>query len=213
MPNDWPKEYAAIWDTFVGQMTDFHKRLADAVPATPPGILHKILADLHGIPYVKAKGLLDEPAVDRSSRNPGAVTGLFFEQAVVGLIVPYLRNRLPGARFERNSCSVLGARAITRDPDLFVANGDRFAVFEVKVSPKKRDLDYVERICADYQRAGIGYYLVGGEISAHPEIFERYSAREWACFVSAPKTKRDLLKRLPTLDVVLQAAVRHLVGV
>ncbi len=205
MSTNWGDDYGAIWDTFVGDLTTFHQRLGRAVPTTPPRRLHAILRDLHWIPYVKAKRLFDQPVVDHSARNIGAVTGLFFEQAVAALVVPYLRHRLPGAHFERNSCSVPAVRDIARDPDLFVANGDGYAVIEMKVSPKKRDLAHVEQLRARHNAAGIGYYLVGGEISAAPETFERYSNQQWACFVSAPKRKERLLERLPTLDVVMEA--------
>jgi len=101
-------------------------------------------------------------------------------------------------------------RSIARDPDILVDNEDKLAVFEIKVSPEKRDFTYIMRQRTKYLDAGIGFYLIGGHVSMRRSALEAYVDQDWACFLHASKNNRELLGMIPTLDQVLANAISRL---
>jgi len=105
--------------------------------------LQEIMKEILWIPNVEIRKALEVPHVDETSENIGAITGLFFEQVATAFIVPALRQSFENIKIERNKCSDVSVRAIARDPDLYAFANNRHAVVEFKVSPKKRDLEYV----------------------------------------------------------------------
>lgn len=168
-----------------------------------------MLRELLWTPYREGKRIASIPTVERSSHNPGAITGLFFEVVISAAIIPALRRRVPGCVCERNMCSHPAVRGISRDPDLYVHHENRHAVFEFKVSPKKRDLVLAERKQSEYRDQGIGYFLIGGHAVAAAEHFARFDQHEWATFLSTT-SKSHATERMTTIDRVIASAVEHL---
>jgi hypothetical protein len=156
--------------------------------------------------------MLGEPRVDGSSENIGAVTGLFFEQAVVGLIVPAIRAQVSTARFFRNTRPRPGGVVdkLPRDPDLQIIQGARIVVFEMKVSPKKRDLSHVRHLRERYTAAGVCFLAVGGFVNVNRETLEAITTEGWFAFVQASKRNASLLANAPRLDDLVQLAVKWL---
>lgn len=205
------KEYAIVWGDFIRRVLRVHARAAAATENNSIS-LHNALRALHWVPYRKARELLAKPRVDESSDNIGAVTGLFFEQSVVTLTVSHLRRHVRGVHIERNCCSSSRVRVISKDPDLYARAGRSEIVVEIKVSPKRRDLDHVFRMRQKYEKQGIGYFLIGGYVSAARDALHRFAGEPWACFTSGSDRNTALLKGLPTLDIVLNEAVARLAG-
>lgn len=172
--------------------------------------LHDTLRKIYGVPYEEIRSALLYPKVNWTSENIGSVTGIFFEQAVSSLAVPFIKSKYPNAQIGRNACDSANVRSIARDPDLYVKVSDIEVVIEMKVSPKKRDLEYVKEIKEKFNQAGIGYFFVGGYVAANRELLNSFKSESWACFLEASRRNEDILSILPAFDTVMKNAVYYL---
>jgi hypothetical protein len=206
-------DYVDAWKTFTARLAAVSSSIERIVNDGSPGSLHDLVFQLHDIPYREAKAVLAHPAIADSPPNAGAVTGLFFEQIVASVVVPFLRRHCPEAVIARNRCPNPIARSIARDPDLYFQLGDREVIFEIKVAPKKWDLESVRELRAKYAAAGIAYFLIGGYASASLETMRLFESERWACFMSVSPRNRVAADRGARLDEVLHAARIHLKAV
>lgn len=196
---------------FTAQLASVSSAIAQLVEEDPRMCLHNIVAQLYDIPYFEAKAVLGDPKLPDSNPNRGAVTGLFFEQLVASVVVPYLRKHVPNVVVSRNRCEDPVVRKNARDPDLVFTVASRTAVFEAKVSPKKGDLEYIRQMRERYVEREILYFLVGGYVTAASETLRSLGAGRWACFMNASARNQLLLDSCAKLDVVLATARKHLV--
>ena len=207
--NEFNKRYWRIWNRFGEDLSQMFAEIGHQATTAPSGELHRLLKKMYSVPYGEASGLLEIPVTDGKKPNIGSVTGLFFEQLIVSVVVPCIRAALPSARFERNSCSNQTVRDLVRDPDLFVSFGERIAVFEIKVSPKKRDLENLRERKSLFEGRGIGFFLIGGNVSANRDLLTSVNDG-WATFLDSKQPNRDLLQQLPTVDALLERVIQHL---
>ena len=203
------ERYWGIWSRFTKDLSQMFAEIGQRAAAAHSDELHSLLKKLYSVPYGKARSILKTPVTDDKEPNIGSVTGLFFEQLVVSVVVPRIGAALPNARFERNRCSNQTVRSLFRDPDIFVSNGERFAAFEIKVSPKKRDLEYLRRMKTSLDSRDIGFFLIGGHVSANRELLLSFNDG-WATFLDSKQPNRNLLPQLATVDDILERAVSHL---
>ena len=206
---DLQSDYCALWRQFAVDLCESFRKIAESTIPADDGKLHMLLKELYGVPYKEIRHALEEPKVEGTSDNIGPVTGLFFEQLVVAMAVPYIRHFVPDARFQRNQCSEPRVREIARDPDLYVVSHNRHVVVEIKAAPKKRDLERVIEIQQRYASVGIGYYLVGGYVAANPKLLQPFSGG-WACFAECSVRNERHLASIPSFDRVMANAVSHL---
>lgn len=206
---DLPSAYRKLWQDFARGLCRLFRDIETWPNTAENGGLHELFKQLYGVPYHEIRICLQEPPVDGTSENIGPVTGLFFEQLIVAITVPFIRRAVPAATFERNQCSDSAVRGLSRDPDLHVSLGNRRVVFEFKVSPKKPELDSVLAEHARYTGAGVGYYFVGGYVAANAELLQSFSGG-WACFAECSLRNERVLAGLPSLDTVLANAVTYL---
>jgi hypothetical protein len=205
------KKYLRIWKRFASDLRGLYEEIGNEVTASPAPNIHSELKAMHWVPYDEIREALKAPEVDGTSDNPGPVTGLFFEQAVSALIVPLIRKRFPAAKIERNSCSIEDVRAIARDPDIFITLDGKSAVMEIKVSPKKVDLEYVLDVRDQYQKCGVGYFFVGGHVTSMAEFIQSFCGEtNWACFMDCSTRNEFLLEELPKLDDVVDSLMEFL---
>jgi len=146
--------YKNVWESFVSGLlllyTDVGKDVSDGTLKS----LHEVIELLHWVPYKTAHGIVDVPDVNGSSRNIGSITGLFFEQVVCAVIVPHIRRCVPNVSIERNRCSDSKVRGVSRDPDLFIQNGGRSVIFEIKVVLTKPGIERAENLKSRYTQLG-----------------------------------------------------------
>ena len=210
--HDLGKAYVAAWTQFGNDLQSIFDEIGDRVASGSVENLHGILRSIYSVPYEKVRKTLEIPLVNETSENIGSITGLFFEQSVMALVVPFIRRAIPNARFKRNKCSSRRVRALSRDPDLYVKSQEGEAVIEVKVAPKKGDLEHLLQMRERHEAIGVGYYLVGGYVSASATMLGCFRQNTWACFMESSKRNESFLKSLPTLDSVIQTAVKQLVN-
>jgi hypothetical protein len=201
--------YEGAWRQFVAELDGLAAQVRETSQSSRLS-LHEILTELLWVPYREAHKLADIPRVHKSARNIGAVTGLFFEYAACAVIIPAIEAAVPGCRFERNSCSDANVRKIARDPDLFASQNGRHAVFEFKVSPKRREFAATRRMHELYATAGVEYFLVGGAGYVAAPLLEAIGSDGWACVLAASAENEVLRLKLPTLDTVVSNTIAHL---
>ncbi|MEW5874769.1 MAG: hypothetical protein AB1752_06260 [Candidatus Zixiibacteriota bacterium] len=171
-----------------------------------------LLLSLYDVPYHKAKRLGMSPnnpegkleSGVESRFNPGPLGGLFFERFVGEAVRGYLDSKFTDVRFGVNRHAVTKhPEGLPRDPDVCVERAGRIVVIEVKTSPKKPDLDYVERLRGDYEKGGITYLFCAGEISAPKGRIERLIREGWVSALDTRnKSHADLISQA-TVDSML----------
>ena len=206
------EEYLRSWRRFVDDLESLalqidHKSRPEGAP------LHDILTELLWVPYNEAHRIVEITRVDASSRNAGAISGLFFEYAACAVIVPQLRARAPGCRYERNQCSNEIVRSVARDPDLYVTFNDRHVVFEFKASPKRRDFAALAALRNKYAAVGAEYFLIGGAAYVAAPLLEGLAREGWGCVLASSAANEEVRKRLPRLEALVTKAVSHLCAV
>jgi len=197
--------YVLAWRTFIDEMRCiqdiFHA--ASGLSLEGASDLHDLVAQVQRVPYQQAHNLFASRLADCSSNNIGSVTGLFFEQNAAALIIGYMRRHVADVRVECNTCSDQQVSAVARDPDVFLTLETRRVVFEVKASPKKRDLERARQLRQQYESQNVRFYLVGGKVSLAPCALQPLTNERWACFTRASKRNTLPLKTLPRLDELL----------
>jgi hypothetical protein len=198
-------DFETAWDAFLVSTLGIADALGGA--AARGESVHDLLASLHAVTYWKAKGLVMSGAAAKSRLNPGPLTGLFFERFAGSVFQGYLGARHPNATFfvGCGSVSYSTRDGLPRDPDLCVQQGDRTVVVEFKVSPKKRDLDYLEQLHSQYSAEGMLFLFCGGEVIAQRPQLERIVAGGWACFLESRKSNESIV-RVATVDRLLTKA-------
>jgi len=207
---DLSERYRTAWRTFVDETVHIRTDLRTAARDESTD-LHALLTACEAIPYEEAHRFVQEGA-EKSSNNIGPITGLFFESFAAALITGYLSSRVPDMRVQRNTCSDPSLRRIARDPDILVYCGARSVIFEIKASPKKRDIEAVRSYHQNYSTAAVPYYLIGGHVSLKPDQFQALAAERWACFANSSKRNRGRLEYLPSLDDIVRDAASFLGG-
>jgi len=204
------ERYNKIWEGFASDLSAAYKEMGQ-IDVMSDTSLHEGLRSIYWTPYNKIHNALEEPVVDCSSENIGAVTGVFFEQACAALIVPRIRNRVSGVRIERNTCSNDEVSKVARDPDIFASANGKHIVIELKISPKKRELLSVLSTRKEYQSIGVAYYFIGGYVISNPELLGAFiDDSPWACFLDSSARNQDILDQIPVLDSVIDDIVSFL---
>ncbi|MGE0086477.1 MAG: hypothetical protein AB7S75_18880 [Desulfococcaceae bacterium] len=205
------QRYEKIWKSFADELCSFYTEIGK-YNSDGNNSLHEIIKSLHWVPYEAAHEIVKIPSVESSSGNIGSITGMFFEQVVCSIIVPYIEHSVPAVKIERNCCSDSKVREISRDPDLFIQNGERSAVFEIKVVLTKPGIEKAKKLRENYRQKGVPYFLIGGKISAQRSEFEYLANKEnrWASFTYSKN--ENGLQNLPKIDEILKIAVDYLNG-
>lgn len=190
-----------VWSRFASDLSDVYSTLGESISQSKDRDLHETLKEIYGHPYREIRQALKVPTVTATSDNIGSITGLFFEQAATAIVVPALRRRISNLHVERNKCSKDSVRALARDPDLYLSHSGRDAVVEFKVAPKKANLDSVLAAKQRYEAAGVGYFFVGGHVSATSEGLRRFKDKTpWACFMTCSPANEQVLAEISILD-------------
>ena len=204
------KKYTQIWKRFASELRGVYENLAE-IPETTT--LHEQMKEMYGVPYEEIRPALKKPEVDDTSENIGSITGLFFEQVATALIVPKIRQHVPGARIARNTCPEKSLHSVTRDPDLYVTNNKKRLIVEFKASPKKGEFENVLWAHEKLSTQGVGYYFLGGYATAKPELFRKLNTdSKWACILEASDRNSEVIKELPALDEIVKEMIEFLKG-
>jgi hypothetical protein len=203
-------DYEKVWQQLIDSHNAFLRQLSEGVSSGQVGSLHQALLEMYRIPYQKAHALMQPFALENIPENIGTVTGLFFELAVASLLVPFFRAQCLGSTIEINRCSASARLDVPRDPDIFVTRGGKAVAFEAKVSPKLMDIEPVLRKKARFEKAKISYYLIGGHVSLNQSSLKELCDGGWACFLEGSPRNKNLIAAFPTLDLILQKALKSL---
>ncbi len=205
------EKYSVIWKQFAVNLRSIYEEIGNTSIERVNSNLHEQLRAMYGVPYEEVREALKSPAVDATSGNIGAITGLFFEQAATALIVPTLRQQVPTVQIERNTCSSKKISTLAPNPDLYAFANGNDAVIEFKVSPKKENLEQVLLAHEKHLKKGVGYFFIGGEVRSNAELLQRFGGdTPWACFLDCSYANQYILKKLPKLDDVIESLVDFL---
>ena len=197
------EKYIETWETFTNGLNNIFADIGEQVQANKID-LHETLKKLYGVPNKEIRTALQYPKVDKTSGNIGSVTGIFFEQIVTSLAVSYIKNVYPNAIISRNTCEKSSiVHGITRDPDLYIRENNKEVVIEMKVSPKKADLEYVKNLKEKFEKKNIGYFLVGGYVSADKYLLNSFNLGGWACFLEGSESNKDVISTFPTFTSII----------
>lgn len=207
---NFDEKYDSIWENFSSKMLDFYQELSEAVKEESESSLHSLLANTYWLPYKIFHDLMEFPSIDSPVKNIGSATGFFFEQLVISLVVPFIQYRLPCCRFARNSTLSPVVENIARDPDLHIMCQDKNAVLEIKVAPKKRDLEWLYMMRQSYEEAGIHYFVIGGYAQVNSHMLSELIGENWISFLAGSDRNKPLLSKLTPIDKVLTTATNYL---
>lgn len=198
-------EYVAAWDGFVAKVNSLQETVAKSISGNDySSTLHSLLKSVQWVPYNKAHELAIPIDIDTQPNDIGSITGLFFELWASTIILAYLSNETSDLRIERNRHTNRPSTDLPRDPDLHIEANSRSVVVEIKVAPKKRDIDRAERIRTAYAEEGIPFFLIGGYVSVNSARLEALGSDRWCCFMSSSSTNEPVLASLPRLDDLLE---------
>ena len=209
---EFRKRYEESWDQFANQISTLSQDLINMASSDEGKDLQEILSSLQVVPYNKAPklfhNLLESFGTAGTKTNVGSVTGLFFEIIVASLVTGYVRKYLPDAKIMLNSCSSENSLLqFCRDPDIFIVHQGKYVIFEIKVSPKKGDLERAKFLQGQYNsllQKNASYFLIGGHVTASAESLKLLEG--WACFTSSSGANTPLLESFK-LDTLLAKAV------
>lgn len=210
MHEDLKKSYELAWEQFAASVRQIAGRVELA--AENSGNIHLMLGKLYDVPYYQAKNLILQVGSGNSTLNPGPLTGLFFETLVGASVRGFLRANVPGARLTIGRGPQTFPAHLPPNPDICVTHGKNTVVFELKVSPKKPDLDYVKDIRARHEKAGVSYFLIGGEVSGRRESLMELGEEGWVAFLCARSERNREAIEKATIDRLLGAAARELLA-
>jgi cobalamin biosynthesis Mg chelatase CobN len=178
-------EYKEIWRDFIRQLNGHYayvKTQVERIQENGPEESFNIAEYLRwvaGLPYHIAHELHIEGA-DRDSHNIGSITGLFFEQNVASVLIPYVRKRIPKVVIYLNSSESHKSLDLPRDPDILLTNGkSKQVVVEVKSAPKKPDIQRLEHLRTKYQSQGIAYFVIANYLALDSTALENLVQENW----------------------------------
>jgi hypothetical protein len=204
------ERYSLVWDTFLKEMDSFYKQMADDLSKTPNTSVHEFLSNTYWIPYTNLHKIMEYPPMDTSRKNIGSATGFYFEQLVISLLVAYIKARLPGCNFARNDALTQEVKAISRDPDLHIVFKNNHVVLEIKVAPKKSDLESVQIMRERYAVENVRYFVIGGWVTAKQDMLSNFIGEDWISFLKASESNMETLEDLTSVDEILLSMINQL---
>ena len=109
--------YKNIWTNLVDSLEIFRKNVEKEIYENEKINIHQILKNIYWIPKDE---MIKYLYTTQSNPNPGAFTGLFFENIVGVFIEPYIKKRVNSVHIERNHCNDENIQIIQRDPDIYL---------------------------------------------------------------------------------------------
>jgi len=197
------QKYLATWSEFPNILNEAYQGLHDYVYNSEHETLHMLAAELFGIPYHRIRAALQHPKVEANPINIGAVTGIFFEQLMASILIPAIKMVIPNIRCERNCCTHPIISKVASNPDIFISNGEARVVVELKVSPKKMDLEPSILMRSKYSNIGVSYYLIGGYVSASDELLKSCDPT-WCVFLEGSESNKSYLQQYSLDKLVTQ---------
>lgn len=201
------EEYAKMWEAFAKALNFQYALMRKMIMGSSDYDIHEYLQNVAGVPYSIAHQM-EVPGVAESSNNIGAVTGIYFEQNVASVVIPYIQKRLPDTKVSLNKSMDHKALGLPRDPDMIVSRGDRQVVIEIKTAPKKRDVEWAQHLKDKYETHGIGYYLIANYVSLRKEEILRLSSEGWFAMLSVHKSHGNPV--LTRVDELLDRVITRL---
>lgn len=195
-------ENQKLWDSFSESLSEYKKSVKERIDSGEIKKMHQMLSDITWHPYTSLHSLSD---------NIGAATGLFFEFNAQVFILPFLEKKVGcSLDISINSCPGHKKRGLPRDPDIYLKANGREVVIELKVSPKKRDINHVRKLKQRYSEQSIPYYFLGNQLSLNKQGFEEASELGWMSFLHASKKNVKYLDKFPTYDDIIERISKYL---
>jgi len=210
--NSFFSDYLKIWNDFVSSLKEFKTNVEKCINTNESLNIHQILKKIYDIPKIEMINYLkDTQYSQKSSPNPGAFTGIFFENILGIFIEPYIKKRVSPVQIERNYCDDENIKRIKRDPDFYLKSNNNRAIIEVKVAPKKNDLISIIQIRNRYVLQNINYYFIGGWVSASKGYLDELSSNGWISILEGSKTNMDIIEnKFKKVDDLLDNICEHL---
>jgi len=211
--NSFVSDYLKTWNDFGSSLKEFKTNVENYINANDSLNIHKILTNIYDRPKIEMINYLkDTQSNQKSSPNPGSFTGIFFENILGIFIEPYIKKRVNPVQIERNCCDDNTIRSkIQRDPDFYLKSNNNRIIIEVKVAPNKNDLDSIINLRKKCISQDLGFYFIGGWVTASTEQLELFIDKRWACFLDGSKrNKEKVLPKLSSVDEVFQNIYKEL---
>jgi len=190
---DAAKLYKQIWNDFTNSLDKYRTDVAAMVKSSDELCIHDILREIYYIPKHKiAEYLRKQPYV--GTPNPGSATGLFFEIIIADFVIPYIEKRFKTIKIMRNSCDDEDVRAVKRDPDLYIEHNGKKVVIEIKVAPKKSNIESIIRLKEQFNKINVGFYLIGGWIAINKNELEQLASNNWISILDGSDRNIDIIK-------------------
>ena len=191
-----------LWKTFSESLSKYEELVKTSIASGEIKEAHQLMRDTSWHPYRALHVLSD---------NIGAATGLFFEFNVRVFFVPFLLREIGSSlKVSYNTYPGHKQLGLPRDPDIHLSANGKEVVVELKVSPKKRDIDYVQKLKQRYGQHTIPYYFLGNQLSLNKQSFEAISELDWMSFLHASKRNAKYLDKFPTFDNIIDQISNHL---
>ena len=84
-------------------------------------------------------------------------------------------------------------------------------MIEVKVAPKKNDLESIVKLRKDFTSRNIGFYFIGGWVSASNTILGELAIENWITFLDGSKNNTPIIeKKFKKVDDILDNICNYL---
>jgi len=189
------EKYLEIWEVFISSLRSHREKVEEKIISGRLDNIHEQLKKMVWHPYNASHELSD---------NIGSITGLFFEYNVQTFLVPYIKKHVPEVSIFYNSSVKHKNLGLPRDPDIYFEHHNIGVVVELKVSPKKGDIDYILELKEKYEKRGIHYFFLANYLSANRDRLIELSALKWISIFEVSKTKEKYLTHFNRYDDIFK---------
>jgi len=201
--------YINIWTSLVDSLEIFRKYVEKKIFENDEINIHQILKNIYWIPKYEMIKYLNTTL---SNPNPGSFTGLFFENIIGVFIEPYIKKRVHLDQIGRNFCDDDNIKSsIQRDPDFYFKSNNNKAIIEVKVAPKKDDLESIIILREKCISQDVGFYFIGGWVSASRADLYKLAGEDWISILDGSNTNKQIIEeKFYKIDDMLDNICKYL---